>query len=109
VILLANKLIVKVNPKHTSQKCQNCGHIDQENRDGEKFICTNCGFFAHADINAAKNIRDKAYSTVLRDSEELEPKGSKRPKQRKEISSRSMSKRGEPGNPSNRDIKAARS
>ncbi|WP_199330939.1 MULTISPECIES: RNA-guided endonuclease InsQ/TnpB family protein [unclassified Calothrix] len=80
------KVVIKINPKHTSQKCQNCGHIDSFNRDSEKFICTNCGFFAHADINAAKNIRDRALSIVLKDFEELEPKGSKRPKNRKETS-----------------------
>lgn len=101
------KVVIKINPKHTSQKCQNCGHIDASNRDGEKFICTQCGYLAHADINAAKNIRDRAFSIVLGDSKELEPQGSKRPKNCKEISRCSVSKRREPGNLSNQDIKIA--
>jgi putative transposase len=103
------KVVLKVSPKHTSQKCQNCGHIDALSRDEEKFICTNCGFMSHADINAAKNIRDRALSMVREDFAEPEPKGSKRPKNCKEISPRSMSKRGEPGNLSNQDIKTAMS
>ncbi|GAC1462516.1 MAG: RNA-guided endonuclease TnpB family protein [Chamaesiphon sp.] len=36
------KPVVKVNPKHTSQICPKCNHIDQKNRDGEKFLCTKC-------------------------------------------------------------------
>jgi putative transposase len=98
------KVVVKVNPKHTSQKCQNCGHVDAKNRDEEKFICTNCGYMAHADINAAKNIASRAFSIVRGDSAELQ-----RPKYCKETSPRSMSKRGEPGNLCKQDIKAAMS
>jgi putative transposase len=98
------KVVIKVNPKHTSQKCQNCGHVDTLNRDDEKFICTRCGFISHADINAAKNIRDKAFSIVRVDCPEL-----KRPKNRKETSPRSMSKRGEPGNLCKQDIKSVMS
>jgi putative transposase len=113
------KVVIKVNPKHTSQKCQNCGHIDALSRDEEKFICTQCGYMAHADINAAKNIRDRAFSIVRGDSSEL-----KRPKQRKEtsqcvagvppveatgVSARPRGKCVEPGNLRNQDIKAVMS
>lgn len=64
----------------------------------------------HADIGAAKTLRDRALSIVRGDSAEQEPRGSKRPKQRKETSySRPMGKRAEPGNLSNQDIKAAMS
>ncbi|MDF5723782.1 MAG: transposase [Rhizonema sp. PD37] len=122
----SRKILIKVNPKHTSQKCNVCGCVDASSRDKEKYICFVCGHIAHADINAAKNIKELAVtyiaSKVLGDSKELEPLGSKRPKQRKEmsqcvggvppleasgVSARSMSKRVEPGNPSNGDIKAA--
>jgi putative transposase len=98
------KVVIKVNPKHTSQKCQNCGHIDANNRDEEKFICTSCGHMAHADINAAKNIRDRALSIVRGDSSEL-----KRPKNCKEKSTRRPGKRVEPGNLCEQDIKAVKS
>jgi putative transposase len=98
------KIVIKINPKHTSQKCRNCGYIDESNRDGEKFICTQCGYMTHADIGAAKTIRDRAFSIVRGDSSEL-----KRPKQRKETSVRPCGKRTEPGNLSNQDIKAVMS
>ncbi|WP_414625282.1 RNA-guided endonuclease InsQ/TnpB family protein, partial [Calothrix sp. CCY 0018] len=52
-------LVVKVAPQYTSQKCSHCGHIDKNSRDGEKFICTNCGHFDHADLQAARNIKNK--------------------------------------------------
>ncbi|WP_333310118.1 zinc ribbon domain-containing protein [Microcoleus sp. N9_A2] len=31
-------MTIKINPKHSSQECRNCGHIDKSNRDGEKFV-----------------------------------------------------------------------
>lgn len=49
-------IVVEVNPKHTSQQCSVCGHIDKENRKGEKFACTNCGHIQDADNQAAINI-----------------------------------------------------
>ncbi|MEH2376373.1 RNA-guided endonuclease InsQ/TnpB family protein [Nostoc sp.] len=65
------KVVIKINPKHSSQECRNCGHIDKSNRDGEKFICTQCGYHEHADIGAAKTIRDRALSIVRGDSAKL--------------------------------------
>lgn len=49
--------LVKVDPKFTSQKCCECGHIDKNSRQNqEDFLCTNCGAHKNADINAAINI-----------------------------------------------------
>ncbi len=49
--------LIKVDPKYTSQTCNECGHISKENRKSQdKFVCTACGHCANADINAAKNI-----------------------------------------------------
>jgi len=49
--------LIKVDPKYTSQTCNECGHISKENRKSqEKFVCTACGHSANADINASKNI-----------------------------------------------------
>ncbi|MEG4023109.1 transposase [Microcoleus sp. S13C4] len=62
------KVTIKVNPKHSSTECRNCGHIDKSNRDGEKFICVECGYYQHADIGAAKTIRDRALKMVRGDS-----------------------------------------
>jgi putative transposase len=97
------KIVIKVNPKHSSQECRKCGHIDKSNRDGEKFICVECGYHEHADIGAAKTIRDRAFEIVRGDSAKL---GATHLNAQK-ISVRSMSKRTEFGNPSDRDIKNA--
>ena len=51
--------VVKVDPKYTSQTCNVCGHVEQANRVKSKFSCKACGHSDHADLNAAKNIRDK--------------------------------------------------
>ncbi len=47
-----------VDPKHTSQTCNACGKIVKSNRHKGRYACE-CGYTEHADINAAKNIRDK--------------------------------------------------
>ena len=52
--------LIKVDPKYTSQTCNECGHISKENRQSQsKFVCTACGYSANADINASKNILDR--------------------------------------------------
>jgi putative transposase len=99
------KVVIKINPRHSSQECRNCGHIDKSNRDGEKFICTECGYHEHADIGAAKTIRDRGLGIVRGDSAKLAVKQLNAQK----VSPRSMSKRGEFGNLCKQDIKAARS
>ena len=49
--------LVAVNPKHTSQTCHVCGHVDKRNRRTQaEFRCVRCGHESHADINAALNI-----------------------------------------------------
>ena len=52
----SGKPVVKVNPKHSSQECPSCGHIDKKNRDGEKFLCSQCGYTEHADTKASRTI-----------------------------------------------------
>jgi putative transposase len=48
-----------VDARYTSQKCSSCGHTERKNRpDQSTFCCVKCGFMAHADLNAACNIRD---------------------------------------------------
>ena len=50
-----------VNPKHTSQMCAECGHVERANRCCQSwFRCRQCGHQAHADVNAARNIRARA-------------------------------------------------
>ncbi|MGB7711351.1 MAG: transposase [Microcoleus sp.] len=95
------KIVIKVNPRHSSQECRKCGHTDKSNRDGEKFICVECGHHEHADIGAAKTIRDRALEMVRRDS----AKPGTMYLNAQKISPRSKSKRSEFGNPISRDIK----
>ena len=50
-------VLIKVNPRYTSQTCSQCQHITKENRQTQaKFECVKCGHKANADVNAAKNI-----------------------------------------------------
>ena len=50
-------LLIKVNPRYTSQTCFNCQHIAKENRQSQsKFECVKCMYVANADVNAARNI-----------------------------------------------------
>ena len=71
-------IVLKVNPKLTSQKCSHCGHIEKENRNKERFLCINCGFLADADIQASVNIGEKGLeilgvspSKLLRDTQKV--------------------------------------
>jgi putative transposase len=52
--------VFRVNPKYTSQTCNECGEKDAKNRLSQsEFVCTKCGHISHADVNAAKNIMSK--------------------------------------------------
>ncbi|KRU23585.1 RNA-guided endonuclease InsQ/TnpB family protein, partial [Psychrobacter piscatorii] len=50
-------LLIKVNPRYTSQTCSECHHIAVDNRQTQsKFECVKCRYVANADFNAARNI-----------------------------------------------------
>ena len=48
-----------VAPYYTSTTCPVCGQSDRGNRNGELFLCLNCGHTDNADINAGKNILNR--------------------------------------------------
>jgi len=52
--------VLVVDPRFTSQYCNKCLHMGSRN--GENFECTACGYAEHADINAARNIRQVGVS-----------------------------------------------
>jgi putative transposase len=53
----AGRHVVAVDPRHTSQRCAQCGHVAAGNRVNQaEFRCLACGHQAHADVNAARNI-----------------------------------------------------
>lgn len=56
------KSVIFIDPKYTSQKCSKCGYIHKDNRNGPQFLCQNCGFELHADLNASRNIAQAGIS-----------------------------------------------
>jgi IS605 OrfB family transposase len=62
-------VVRKINPKYTSQRCSNCGHIAQANRDitqsQSKFECVACGYKTNADYNAARNIATPGIESII--------------------------------------------
>ena len=53
----AGRTVIAVDPRHTSQRCAECGHTAAGNRVTQaEFRCLACGHQAHADVNAARNI-----------------------------------------------------
>jgi putative transposase len=49
--------VIAVDPRHTSQICSACGHVDGANRVSRAvFRCLGCRFSCDADLNAAINI-----------------------------------------------------
>lgn len=60
------KQVVNVDARYTSQKCSKCGHTYKGNRKGNDFRCRKCGYWTHADRNAALNIADAGISCISR-------------------------------------------
>lgn len=57
----AGVMLKIVDPAYTSQMCSSCGHVERGNRSCQaRFCCKRCGHQAHADCNAARNIRARA-------------------------------------------------
>lgn len=55
--LMIGVAVKLVNPKYTSQRCNNCGCIEKKHRKSQfKFHCDQCNYDAHADYNAALNL-----------------------------------------------------
>jgi putative transposase len=53
----AGRKVIAVDPRHSSQRCAECGHTTAGNRVTQaEFRCLACGHRAHADVNAARNI-----------------------------------------------------
>jgi len=59
--------VVLVDPRHTSQTCLACGHVDRANRPSqERFECIVCAFAGPADAVAACVISARARAAVMR-------------------------------------------
>jgi putative transposase len=60
------KIVVEVNPKHTSQTCSKCGCLNKRNRVKSEFKCVRCSFELNADLNAARLIGYLGKSEIVR-------------------------------------------
>lgn len=57
--------VIKIDPRHTSQTCSQCGHQHRSNRKSQSlFLCKNCGYCLNADLNASYNIRNKHLASL---------------------------------------------
>ncbi len=60
--------VVKIDPRHTSQTCSKCGYQHRTNRRSQSvFHCRSCGYQLNADLNAARNIREKYLASLAQD------------------------------------------
>jgi putative transposase len=58
-------LLIKVNPRYTSQTCFECKYVAKDNRQTQaKFECVKCGHSNNADINAARNILSAGHAAL---------------------------------------------
>lgn len=70
---LAGVAVEVVDPAYTSVTCSECGCIDRSSRPAQAaFSCRWCGHTAHADVNAARNIRASALVMARKVSEPLQ-------------------------------------
>ena len=59
---------VEVNAAYSSQQCSSCGWTTRNNRPARaSFRCGRCGHTSHADVNAARSLRDRRSDPGLRD------------------------------------------
>ncbi len=57
--------VITVDPRHTSQTCAACGHVDaRSRRTRDRFHCVACGHADHADANAARTIRRRGLALL---------------------------------------------
>lgn len=53
----AGRTLIEIDPRHTSDGCEKCGHAARKNRVTQAaFVCQRCGHTAQADEHAARNI-----------------------------------------------------
>ncbi len=52
----AGSYVIEVEPKYTSQICNQCGALTQKSLSVRTHICSECGFIANRDYNASLNI-----------------------------------------------------
>jgi len=76
----AGSQVVKVAPHYTTQRCSRCGAYVQKSLSVRTHICTECGYVADRDVNAAQNILAKALGAGARPSDANVPDGERYPR-----------------------------
>ena len=67
-------ILVKVDPKYTSQQCPECQHTSKENRQTQShFECVSCGYSNNADKVGAINILERGHSLLASGAGTLVP------------------------------------
>jgi putative transposase len=56
--------LVAVNPANTSQMCSNCGSIVEKGLSVRVHKCDDCGFELARDVNAVRNVLQKAFNLL---------------------------------------------
>lgn len=56
--------LIKVDPSYTSQTCPDCRTVNKENRKGEKYLCSTCGYAGDSDTVGAHNILVRTFDSV---------------------------------------------
>ena len=60
----AGRELVAVNPRYTSQTCSKCGERNKHKlKEYRTFVCESCSFTLDRDLNAARNIRYRAFGS----------------------------------------------
>ena len=54
--------VMAVDPRNTSKGCSRCGHVAEGQRLRHSFSCRGCGLRLHSDLNASRNIAQRARS-----------------------------------------------
>ena len=68
-----------VEPRYTSKRCSECGHVSRDNRiDQAHFKCVKCGYEENADFNAARNLATDGIEVIIdeevKDWDDVQPK-----------------------------------
>ncbi|MDQ8737291.1 transposase, partial [Paenibacillus sp. LHD-38] len=56
----AGRTVVQVDPRNTSQQCSSCGEMVKKTLAVRTHRCDPCGYVADRDVNAARNILQRA-------------------------------------------------
>ena len=54
-----------IQAAYSSQECSRCHTIDKNNRNGDTYQCSNCGFTTHSDYNASHTLLSRFSTNVL--------------------------------------------